>query len=122
MQVAGAKTDVPTEWGSEGATAGEDQEVPVANYTDSLAPASPALRLKAPESELERARALNAAHWTTHKRPISADTLRRELRIGAAKSRRLCAVIREESAVACELPSVWEGDVVQGSELRVCVR
>jgi hypothetical protein len=46
---------------------------------------------------LERARAEDARHWDEHRRPISADTLRRKLRIGAARSRLLVAIIRANS-------------------------
>lgn len=35
---------------------------------------------------LERARREDARHWEEHRRPISADTLRKRLRIGAARS------------------------------------
>lgn len=106
LQAAGAKVDVPAERGSEVASAGEEQEVPLQNQSDSPRQTSPELGLMGLGAELERARALNATHWTTHKRPISADTLRRELRVGAAKSRRLCAALREESAAACDLAMV----------------
>jgi hypothetical protein len=46
---------------------------------------------------LERARAEDMRHWNVHRRPISADTLRRKLRIGAARSRLLVAMIRTDS-------------------------
>jgi hypothetical protein len=46
---------------------------------------------------LERARAADARHWDEHCRPISADTLRRKLHIGAARSRLLVAIIRANS-------------------------
>jgi hypothetical protein len=46
---------------------------------------------------LERARAADARHWDEHRRPISADTLRRKLRVGAARSRLLVAIIRADS-------------------------
>jgi hypothetical protein len=46
---------------------------------------------------LERAREEDARHWEAHRRPISADTLRRKLRIGAARSRLLVAMIRDDS-------------------------
>lgn len=52
----------------------------------------------ADEDLLDRARAEDARHWEAHRRPISADTLRRRLRIGAARSRLLVAMIRAESA------------------------
>jgi hypothetical protein len=46
---------------------------------------------------LTRAREEDARHWEAHRRPISADTLRRQLRIGAARSRLLVAMIRDDS-------------------------
>jgi hypothetical protein len=46
---------------------------------------------------LQRARQEDARHWEAHRRPISADTLRRKLRIGAARSRLLVAMIRDDS-------------------------
>ncbi|HEX5115946.1 MAG TPA: hypothetical protein VFW65_12180 [Pseudonocardiaceae bacterium] len=46
---------------------------------------------------LQRARDADARHWDEHRRPISADTLRRKLRIGAARSRLLVAIIRADS-------------------------
>jgi hypothetical protein len=46
---------------------------------------------------LQRARDADVRHWDEHRRPISADTLRRKLRIGAARSRLLVAIIRADS-------------------------
>jgi hypothetical protein len=46
---------------------------------------------------LQRARDADLRHWDEHRRPISADTLRRKLRIGAARSRLLVAIIRADS-------------------------
>ncbi len=46
---------------------------------------------------LSRARDADACHWDEHRRPISADTLRRTLRIGAARSRLPVAIIRADS-------------------------
>ncbi|UIJ59137.1 hypothetical protein LWP59_34620 [Amycolatopsis acidiphila] len=46
---------------------------------------------------LERAREADARHWDEHRRPISADTLRRTLRIGTARSRLLVTAIRAQS-------------------------
>ncbi|MFG1672433.1 SpdA protein [Streptomyces sp. Y7] len=46
---------------------------------------------------LERARAEDALHWQMHRRPISAETLRKRLRIGAARSRSLVAILRMAS-------------------------
>lgn len=47
---------------------------------------------------LERARRLDAEHWTAHQRPISAETLRRELKIGGQRARFLVGQIRTEHA------------------------
>lgn len=55
---------------------------------------------------LERARQEDADHWALHQRPISAETLRKRLRIGAARSRMLVAVIRGESG---ERPAIEAG-------------
>jgi hypothetical protein len=49
-----------------------------------------------PNALLERARQEDAAHRAVHQRPISADTLRRRLGIGAKRSRRLVALVRSE--------------------------
>ncbi len=46
---------------------------------------------------LERARQEDTRHWDAHRRPISAETLRRNFRIGAARSRMLVAIIRADS-------------------------
>ncbi|GGV30378.1 DUF2637 domain-containing protein [Streptomyces spectabilis] len=43
---------------------------------------------------LARAQALDARYREVHQRPVSAETLRRELRVGAARSRRLAALVR----------------------------
>ncbi|MFD5542733.1 SpdA protein [Streptomyces sp. NPDC127079] len=45
---------------------------------------------------LERARREDAEHWERHRRPISAETLRKRLRIGAARSRTLVATLRSD--------------------------
>ena len=45
---------------------------------------------------IEQARRADAHHWAAHQRPISAETLRRNLRIGSARSRALISVIRTE--------------------------
>jgi hypothetical protein len=46
---------------------------------------------------IERAREEDARHWDVHRRPISADTLRKKLRIGAARSRLLVTIVRADS-------------------------
>ncbi|TCO61879.1 uncharacterized protein DUF2637 [Actinocrispum wychmicini] len=43
---------------------------------------------------------LNREHWVRTGRPISAETLRKRLRLGAARSREWCRVIRAEDRVA----------------------
>ncbi|MFB9928285.1 hypothetical protein ACFORO_09840 [Amycolatopsis halotolerans] len=51
------------------------------------------------EELVERARHADAEHWRRYRRPISAETLRKQLRVGAAKSRDLVAVVRRENAL-----------------------
>ncbi|GDY52261.1 hypothetical protein SVIO_028840 [Streptomyces violaceusniger] len=43
---------------------------------------------------LERALVEDARHWKAHQRPISAETLRKRLHVGAARSRMLVAMVR----------------------------
>ncbi|MGP4089017.1 DUF2637 domain-containing protein [Streptomyces sp. KR55] len=43
---------------------------------------------------LERAKMLDARHRERHQRPVSAETLRKELHVGARRSRELTALIR----------------------------
>lgn len=45
---------------------------------------------------IEQARRADAHHWAAHQRPISAETLRKNLRIGATRSRALVSAIRAE--------------------------
>ncbi|UJW32715.1 hypothetical protein L3Q67_02675 [Saccharothrix sp. AJ9571] len=49
---------------------------------------------------LELARRADAEHWRRCRRPISAETLRKELRVGAATSRELVAVVRSMNGPA----------------------
>ncbi|GAA0505959.1 hypothetical protein GCM10010390_06090 [Streptomyces mordarskii] len=60
---------------------------------------------------LERALAEDALHWETYQRPISAETLRKRLHVGAARSRTLVSTVRSARAggVAMEASS-GEGD------------
>jgi len=46
------------------------------------------------EPLLERARQVDAQHRELHQRPVSAESLRKELRIGADRSRQLVALVR----------------------------
>ena len=45
---------------------------------------------------VELARQEDARHWAVYQGPISAETLRKRLRIGAARSRMLVSVIRAD--------------------------
>ncbi|MFF7655791.1 SpdA protein [Streptomyces sp. NPDC007983] len=47
---------------------------------------------------LERARQEDARHWETYQRPISAESLRKRLHVGAARSRMLVAMIRSDTS------------------------
>ncbi|MGA5509297.1 SpdA protein [Streptomyces umbrinus] len=47
---------------------------------------------------LERARQEDTQHWLEHQRPISAETLRKRLSIGAARSRMLVAILRNDTS------------------------
>lgn len=50
------------------------------------------------EKLVQRARQADADHWRRFRRPISAETLRKQLRVGARTSRSLVAVVRPENA------------------------
>jgi hypothetical protein len=52
-----------------------------------------------PSSLLERARQEDAAHRAVRQRPISADTLRRRLRLGATRAREMVALVRTDAQV-----------------------
>jgi hypothetical protein len=51
-------------------------------------------RLHDDDPLLAQARLLDARHRELHQRPASAETLRKELRVGAGRSRRLAALVR----------------------------
>jgi hypothetical protein len=53
---------------------------------------------------LDRARALNAAHWQTHGRQISRDKLRAALGIGATRAERLLAALATDPASSRPTP------------------
>jgi hypothetical protein len=66
-----------------------------------LRPAGAAARQPAAVGEqalLDRARALNAAHWQAHGRQISRDKLRAALGVGATRAERLLAALATDSA------------------------
>lgn len=49
------------------------------------------------EELVEKARLADADHWRRHRRPISAESLRKQLRVGATTSRALVAKVRPEN-------------------------
>ncbi|WP_256804782.1 hypothetical protein [Frankia sp. ACN10a] len=51
---------------------------------------------------LHRARAEDVLHWQQHQRPISAETLRKRLRIGAPTARRLVTRLRSDTHTQIE--------------------
>ncbi len=53
---------------------------------------------------IERARQEDVRHWVAHQRPILAETLRKNLRIGAARSRMLVPIIRAERSASQDAP------------------
>lgn len=68
-----------------------DYEKAASSTTDS--------RVGLDEDLLERARLADADHWRRHQRRISAETLRKQLPVGATTSRLLVAEVRRSSAV-----------------------
>ncbi|WP_442875559.1 hypothetical protein OHS58_10185 [Amycolatopsis sp. NBC_00348] len=59
----------------------------------------PVMAVRPLEALLDRARQEDVAHRATYQRPISADTLRVRLRIGAGRARRLVRIVRAECEV-----------------------
>lgn len=58
---------------------------------------------KAREQDLlHRARAEDVLHWQHQQRPISADTLRKRLHVGAPTARRLVAQLRSDTHIQIE--------------------
>ncbi len=51
---------------------------------------------------LHRARAEDVLHWQQHQRPISAETLRKQLHVGTGMARRLVTQLRTETHVALD--------------------
>jgi hypothetical protein len=75
---------------SNGATATRPSKGPASSTTNRP------LTITSDDDLLDRARQEDARHWTTHQRPISAETLRRNMRISTARSRMLVSIIRAE--------------------------
>ncbi|WP_328437256.1 SpdA protein [Streptomyces sp. NBC_00444] len=86
--VADSAPTVPRSSSGPGPTEGRLRNVPAA---------APGTGVDSADALLERARAEDARHWQTHRRAISAETLRKRLHIGAARSRSLVAVLRTGS-------------------------
>ncbi|WP_394359750.1 hypothetical protein [Amycolatopsis sp. SB7-3] len=61
------------------------------------------------EELVERARRADADHWRRYRRPISAETLRKQLRIGATMSRSLVTEVRLDNASASLTKTELEG-------------
>src|SRR5581483_8724629 len=59
---------------------------------------------------VDRARREDARHWAAHQRPISAETLRKNLRISAARSRTLVSIVRAERSGDRNLAMVAAGN------------
>lgn len=71
-------------------TTGCSSEAPIGIAVDRTVPVG------ADSDLVDRARQEDARHWATYQRPISAETLRKNLRIGAARSRMVVSIIRSE--------------------------
>jgi hypothetical protein len=72
------------------ASPGEEDEADVGGTSE-------APRSSAEDELLERARKENAQHWREFGRHISAETLRKRLQVGAARSRMLVSMMRTDS-------------------------
>lgn len=72
----------------------EDEEKPDRAPADKQS--NPSATRMVDDDLLERAKKEDAHHWDAYRRPISADTLRKKLRIGAARARLLVAIIRAD--------------------------
>ena len=68
-----------------------------------------------PSDLVDRARQEDVAHRTAHQRPISADTLRGRLGIGAKRARRLVALVRAEAQVRASAEEAMDETGSSGS-------
>ena len=86
------------------AACGAARAAAIAGAAGSAAPVPEQRRGRRPsacgEDLLERARAEDARHWVQRRRPISAETLRKRLHIGAAASRALVPQVRADTTAA----------------------
>lgn len=74
-----------------------DAQVAACQETRTVTDDSPLKRL-GDDGLVERARQEDAQHWVDYQRPISAETLRKRLRIGSARSRMLVSALRTDQA------------------------
>ncbi|RSM80978.1 hypothetical protein DMH04_28875 [Kibdelosporangium aridum] len=90
---------------------GRDAGQNEATVQESVRPAS---QKRSPEVLLKQARREDAAHRAAHQKPISADTLRVRLSVGAAQARRLVKIVRAEfrtQTASDPLPADAAGEV-----------
>jgi len=66
---------------------------------------------------LRRARRADECHRQIHLRPISAETLRKELKIGATRSRELVTVLREELRDDTQVLGSYAGPSAEGRSM-----
>lgn len=71
---------------------------PATTPADTEIAEGPTTAVLAENDLLTRARHADAEHWTTYQRPISADTLRKHLRISTSRTRLLVSIIRAEQS------------------------
>jgi hypothetical protein len=63
---------------------------------------------------VDRARQEDARHWVARQRPVSAETLRKNLHIGAARSRMLVSIIRAERSASQGMPATMDDQSKSG--------
>ncbi|MFD8496002.1 hypothetical protein [Amycolatopsis sp. NPDC059657] len=85
---------------SESKCGGAEQDAcgPTALRHDRQVGAQPHRAAALDQGLVERARRADADHWRRYRRPISAETLRKQLRVGATTSRALVAEVRPKNA------------------------
>ncbi|QLH26984.1 hypothetical protein HYQ63_15465 [Streptomyces sp. Rer75] len=121
--------------GSESSPGAEVQEYPVGHAAEMTEPAGDNVgQSHAPDEGdqrgqprpggddlLDRALVEDAWHWEAYQRPISAETLRKRLRVGAARSRMLVAAVRSTRTdhLAVEASSVEVGRSIAHSGRQV---
>ncbi|MDT3443149.1 hypothetical protein [Pseudofrankia sp. BMG5.37] len=77
--------------------------LPESTVTDRPTPApSPSDSMALEQDLLHRARAEDVLHWQQYHRPISADSLRKRLRVGAGTARLLVARLRSDTHVTLD--------------------